>query len=161
MLRVIIDRFESGESALQADFAKPVVEPDHTLCFVLMPFNQPDLQVVYEDFVKPTVEGQCGLRCERADDIFGPNVVMDDVWRALWRARVVVAELTGRNPNVFYEVGLCHAIGKKVLLLAQSIEDIPFDLRHRRVIRYEYSPRGCRELERTLGETIKAMLKEI
>jgi hypothetical protein len=64
------------------------------------------------------------------------------------------------NPNVFYEVGLCHAIGKDVLLLSQSVEDIPFDLRHRRVIQYDYTLRGCIDLESCLYEAINSMLNE-
>jgi hypothetical protein len=63
--------------------------------------------------------------------------------------------------NVFYELGLAHAFGKKVLLLAQSIEDVPFDLRHRRVCLYNYSPKGCKELEKEIVEHIRAILNEI
>ena len=72
-------------------------------CFVLMPFaEQHDLQKVYSDHVKAVVETRCGLRCERADDIYGISGVMQSVWEGINRARLVVADLTGRNPNVFY-----------------------------------------------------------
>ncbi len=71
------------------------------------------------------------------------------------------ADLTDKNANVFYEVGICHAIDKPVLLMAQSIDDVPFDLRHRRILLYEYSPRGCKKLEKALQENILTMLENL
>ncbi len=76
-------------------------------------------------------------------------------------ADVILADLTRKNANVFYEVGICHALGKPVLLLAQSIDDVPFDLRHRRVLLYDYSPRGCKRLEGTLKDNMIAVLREL
>jgi hypothetical protein len=115
---------------------------DAKFCFVVMPFSSDELNIVYEDFVHPAIESECGLRCERGDDLFGSDVIMDNIQRNIERARLVIADLTGRNANVFYEVGIAHTLKKPVLLLAQSISDVPFDLRHRRVLLYEYSPRG-------------------
>jgi nucleoside 2-deoxyribosyltransferase len=128
-------------------------------CFIVMPFADDDLQVVYEDFVRPTVQ-QCKLDCERGDDVFGSNIIMDDILRSIHAADLILADLTRRNANVFYEVGIAHAVGKPVLLIAQSIDDVPFDLRHRRVLLYEYSPRGCRKLETALPNNIYAALGE-
>ena len=127
------------------------------LCFVLMPFGDDMLQQVYEFHIKPTVE-EVGLRCERADDVYGPAVIIDDIWKAINCAQVVLAELTGQNPNVFYELGLCHAIGQDAILMAQDIGDVPFDVRHRRTIIYKPTPRGCKELEEVLGKTLEAAL---
>lgn len=126
-------------------------------CFIVMPFGDVDLQVVYEDFVKPTIE-HVGLECERGDDVFGSNVIMDDILKSIESADLVLADLSRRNANVFYEVGICHALHKPVLLLAQSIDDVPFDLRHRRVLLYEYSARGCKRLEKALPDNIHAVL---
>jgi hypothetical protein len=136
----------------------PLVDP--TRCFVVMPFGSEDLTVVYEDFVRPTITN-CGLVCERGDDLFGSNIVMDDIQHSIETARLIIADLTGKNANVFYEVGIAHALHKPVLLLAQSMNEVPFDLRHRRVLVYEYSPRGCRKLENHLSESIKAMLSDL
>ena len=135
------------------------IPKENGLCFILMPFNEENLQIVYEDFVKPTVEKHFNLRCQRADDIFGASVIVEDIREKIRTAKVIIAELTGRNPNVLYEIGLCHGIERDVVCLAQSKEDIPFDLKHRRVIIYEYSPRGCRKLEKDLIDNIKAVLE--
>src|SRR4051795_6436107 len=86
------------------------------------------------------------------------DVIMDDIARSIQRARLINADLTGRNPNVFYEVGIAHALNKQVLLMTQSIDDVPFDLRHRRALVYEYSPRGCKKLEKDLYDNVQNML---
>ncbi len=127
-------------------------------CFVVMPFNDCDLEIVYDDFLKPVIENECNLICERGDDVFGSNVIMDDIHRSINRASIIIADLTRKNANVFYEVGICHTLSKQVLLIAQTIDDVPFDLRHRRVLLYEYSPRGCKRLEKALKENIISMM---
>jgi nucleoside 2-deoxyribosyltransferase len=83
---------------------------------------------------------------------------MDDITNSIRKARLIVADLTGRNANVFYEVGIAHALNKPVLLMTQSIDDVPFDLRHRRALVYEYSPRGCKKLEKDLLDNVNSML---
>jgi hypothetical protein len=68
-----------------------------------------------------------------------------------------VRKFTGKNPNVFYEVGVAHTVGKEVILVTQSMDDVPFDLRHLRCIVYEYTPRGVRALEANLQNTIRGI----
>ena len=130
----------------------------HDYCFVLMPFGDvSNVQSVYRDHVKTVVE-RCGLRCERADDIYDVSGVMQSVWEGINKARLVVADLTERNPNVFYELGIAHTLGKPVVMLSQSIDFVPFDLRHLRCIVYSYTPRGASQLELALERTIKTLL---
>lgn len=128
-------------------------------CFVLMPFSdEHDLQRVFKQHVKVVVETRCGLRCERADDIYGISGVMQSVWEGINRARVIVADLTGRNPNVFYELGIAHTLGKPVIMLTQSMEFVPFDLRHLRCIVYEYKPSDIERFETILERTVRTVL---
>lgn len=129
-----------------------------TKCFVVMPFDEEGLDVVYEDFVRPTLEVQCRLACQRGDSVFGSNFIMTDILDQIRESDLILADLTGCNPNVLYEVGICDTLEKPVLLLTQSKDDIPFDLRHRRVLLYEYSPHGCKLLERALPAHIRAVL---
>lgn len=105
-------------------------------CFVMMPFAAP-LGGYYESVYKPAIE-KAGLQPVRADaDIFGAGKIMDQVWSGIQRAKVLVAELTSRNPNVFYELGLAHALRKPVVLVSSNEDDVPFDLQHIRVIYYD------------------------
>jgi Lon protease-like protein len=156
-LRVVLD--ELGESALVV-LHNPVFrgrgfKRDESLAFVLMPFTD-RFRPVFENIVKPVIE-RFGLRGVRADDIYGPRPIMEDVWRSINEAQVIIADVTGKNPNVFYEVGLAHAIGKDVIIISQSLEDIPFDLRHLRCIIYLDSVAGFKQFERRLDDTLAAM----
>jgi hypothetical protein len=142
--------------ALHPIFRGHGFELDRDLCFVIMPFGPQELQIAYQDHIRPVLE-RCGLRVQRGDDLYTAGPIIEDVWATINKARLVVADLTGRNPNVFYEVGICHTLGKPVVMLTQRMEDVPFDLRHLRVISYEYTPRGCKLLESALEKAVKGL----
>jgi hypothetical protein len=128
-------------------------------CFVLMAFADTlDLQDVYAKHVKVVIEARCGLRCERADDIYGISGVMQSVWEGINRARLVIADLTARNPNVFYELGIAHTLGKPVIMITQSMDFVPFDLRHLRCLVYEYKPGRIETFEAALEKTVRTVL---
>ena len=127
------------------------------LVFLLSPFGEP-FDGIFADHIKPTVEKIGELNCLRADDIYDIQPVIDDIWRLTNEAKIIIAELTGKNANVFYETGLAHAIGKEVILITQSMDDVPFDLQHHRYIRYEYTPPGIAKFEHELTNTITSIL---
>lgn len=132
---------------------------ENNLCFVLMPFaDERDLQSVYNQHIKPVVS-QAGLRCVRADDINDISGVMQSVWESINRARLIIADLTNRNPNVFYELGIAHTLGKPVIIITQSMDFIPLDLRHLRCIIYEFKPNMIKKFEETLVKTINTVLE--
>lgn len=119
-------------------------------CFVLMPFRA-DLLSLYETCIKPTAEA-AGWSCSRADEIYETRQVMDVVCEQILCADLVLADLTGKNANVFYELGYAHASDKNTILLAQSLEDVPFDLRHRQVIPYRDSKSGRQKLAQSIAK---------
>lgn len=123
--------------------------PDISTCFVLMPFER-RLTEIYERYIKAPIIARTTLQCLRADDIFAPRPIMNDVWREIGRATVIIADLTTRNPNVLYELGLAHALGKHTILVSQNLKDVPFDLRSIRVIVYEDTLTGYDNLTRTV-----------
>jgi hypothetical protein len=111
------------------------IEPTDS-CFVMMPFAPP-LGDYFSKIYEPAIK-KAGLRPVRADaEIFGTGKIMDQVWSGINAAKVLVAELTNRNPNVFYELGLAHALKKPVVLVSSNEDDVPFDLKHIRVIYYD------------------------
>lgn len=128
------------------------------LVFVLSPFSEP-FNTIFRDHIKPIVEQGNAFTCIRADDIYGNKPIIEDIWKSINEAKIVVAELTGRNPNVFYEVGVAHTVGKEVILVTQSMDDVPFDLRHLRCIVYDYTPRGAQTLETNLRNTIDGIIR--
>jgi len=139
-------------------WGKPPDMAKHYDVFVVMPFAEA-LRPVYEDHIKQVVSSM-SLSVGRADDLFSTHAVMADVWSGIANARMIVADCTGRNPNVFYEIGLSHVLGKPVILITQSAEDIPFDLKSIRYIQYTFTPRGMADFEATLRKTIQQVLEE-
>ncbi|GEM_PF-5339487 len=125
-------------------------------CFVLMPFGAKWSDRIWMKQIKPIVEA-CGLPCFRADDLYGNNV-MEDVAKGITESRIIIAEITDRNPNVFYELGAAHALGKNVILLAQNENDIPFDIRSHRCILYEDNLDGYEILRTNLQRCIDEIL---
>lgn len=123
--------------------------------FVLMPFAN-ELKPVYEDNMKAVAQS-AKMSIARGDDFFTSEQIMDEIWTAMVNAKIIVADCTGRDPNVFYEIGLAHAIGKPTILIAQNADDVPFDLRHRRYIHYAYTPQGMKEFEANLQHTIDSI----
>lgn len=102
--------------------------------FVLMSFDN-DFEALYTDFIRPVLE-ECGFAVERADDIENHQNILRDIIEAIDRSDLVIAELTGNNPNVLYELGLAHALKKPVIHLTQALEEVPFDLRSYRILEY-------------------------
>jgi len=131
---------------------------NESLVFVLSPFSKA-FNTIFNDHIKTTVENIENYTCIRADDIYDNRPIIEDVWKSINEARIIISELTGRNPNVFYETGIAHTVGKEVILLTQSIDDVPFDLKHLRCIVYDYTPRGVPILETELRNTIEAITR--
>jgi hypothetical protein len=96
--------------------------------FVLMPFDRS-----FDDLFRLGIKAACeaaGAYCERLDDQIFQENMLDRIYNEIAKADIVVAEMTGRNANVFYEVGYAHALGKRVVPMTKAIDDIPFDLQH-------------------------------
>jgi hypothetical protein len=129
-------------------------------CFVLMPFS-PEFDALYENAIRPAVHGTRLLRCLRADEIYGPRPIMADIWASINDAFVLIADVTGRNPNVLYELGLAHAVHKPVVLMTQAISDVPFDLRAIRCIVYSNDRAGRAQLSDQLAGTLAEMLRHV
>lgn len=129
---------------------------DKDSVFVIMPFTQTWSNDVWEQVIKPSVN-EVGMQAVRADDLYGANI-MEDVWQSILQAAIIICDTTGRNPNVFYELGIAHTLGKKVLLLTQNIEDIPFDLQAYRHIQYSTSISGGNQLKEKIKKYIKETL---
>ena len=122
--------------------------------FVLMPFDEGST-ALYTDFIRPVLEEK-GLTVARADDIESNRNILRDVIEGIDKCDLVVAELTGNNPNVLYELGLAHALRKPVLHLTQNIDDVPFDLRSYRMIEYSRDFSKIGEAKEKLGSNARA-----
>jgi hypothetical protein len=127
---------QQNGTALLHKLGKDVKIAEGDSCFVMMPFAAPHgsyYQTIYEPAIR-----KAGLKPIRADsEIFGTGKIIDQISSGIRAAKVLVAELTTRNPNVFYELGLAHGLQKPVVLVSSNENDVPFDLKHIRVIYYD------------------------
>jgi hypothetical protein len=121
------------------------IEP--SLMSVMMPFH-PSFDAVYATLQRTAAAA--GLRCRRADDIWENPTIIQDVVSLIDRSSIVICDCTGRNPNVFYEIGIAHALGREVILITQAEADIPFDLRHLRFVQYLNNGEGLNMLSTCL-----------
>jgi hypothetical protein len=123
-------------------------------CFVMMPFGT-WFDRYYQEIYVPAIK-EAGYEPRRADELFTTGSVVEQIWEEIERASVLLADLTDKNPNVFYELGLSHADCKPVIFTAGRLEDVPFDLRHLRVIIYEVrAPRWAQELQESITKYLK------
>lgn len=134
--------------------------PEHesielALVSAMMPFDSA-FDAVYSSIREAA--DNAGLRCRRADDIWENVAIIQDVVSLIDRSRIVICDCTGRNPNVFYETGIAHTLGRDVILITQSEHDIPFDLRHLRYVRYLNNGEGRAVLKHSLQARMQTLL---
>lgn len=94
------------------------------------------------------------IDCKRADDIWDNSILIQDVFDLIYTSKVVITDFTDRNPNVFYETGIAHTLGKIVIPITQAVSDIPFDLRHHRALTYLGNAEGLAKLETDLEKKL-------
>lgn len=136
-------------------FEVPKVPREDDLVSVMMPFDL-SFNNVYKSIT--TAASNVRMRCARADDIWNHSVVIQDVFELIYRSRIVVVDFSNRNPNVMYETGIAHTLGRDVVPISQSLEHVPFDLRHHRVLVYLANNEGLKTLEARLEERLGVIL---
>jgi hypothetical protein len=141
----------------EARFANARSDPRKPMCFLIMPFA--GFEEVYR-VLKETVEKH-GFRCERADTSFITKPIIDDIMMFISKADLIIVDLSGKNPNVFYEAGVATALKKKVIHIAQSTDDLTFDVKHLRTFIYEFDFGGDRRLVENLDKAIKETMSSL
>src|SRR5215475_327541 len=128
-------------------------------CFIVMPFGQDWSRDVHRILTRACEE--VGVRPVRGDDLFTPTDLLEDIWQGLNAADFVIADITGRNANVFYELGIAHTLAKPVLILSRDAVDIPSDLATRRVILYGHPGADWHEdLARMISEAVAKIVED-
>lgn len=128
-------------------------------CFVMMPFGEWQDRYYREIYVHAIKDA--GLEPVRGDELYHTGSVVEQIWEQIEKAKILVADLSGRNPNVFYELGLAHAAAKPVIFTAANIDDVPFDLRHLRVIVYDIrEPNWGVKLKQNMTDYLRNAVRE-
>jgi hypothetical protein len=146
--------YAGGTSEIQ--FQNFRVATDDPSLFVVMQFGAP-YDILYQEVIQP-VSRKAGFKVLRGDDVFRPGVILQDIIRSIVESDVIVADITPTNPNVFYELGYAHALQKPTILLAnRQLEKLPFDISGYRVIFYDDTIGGKREIEITLEKHLESI----
>lgn len=125
------------------------------MIFVLMPFDD-EFDDVFEHLIKTPLEAM-GYSVRRADSLFNQQQILKDVIRGIADAAVVIADVTGLNGNVLYELGLAHAMGKRTVMITQRLDELPFDLRPYRANEYSTRFNRADELSQLLTDIGRAV----
>jgi hypothetical protein len=150
--QVGVAAWSSGQISF-TDFALLRQTPE---AFVVMQFGDP-YDDLYRDVIVPTCT-ELGFEARRADDVYSPGIILQDIVTGLVRAQVVIAEITPVNANVFYELGYAHALGKPTILLAERDRTLPFDVSGYRCIFYDNTIGGKAIVQESLARHLKNIL---
>lgn len=128
-------------------------------CFVMMPFGE-WFDRYYQEIYAPAIK-EAGFEPVRGDELFNTGSVVEQIWEQIEKSKLLLADLSGKNPNVFYELGLAHAARKPVVFAAAQLDDVPFDLRHLRVIIYDIrEPEWAARLRKSVADYLRNAAKE-
>ncbi|MBI1792039.1 MAG: hypothetical protein HYR60_31315 [Acidobacteria bacterium] len=139
----------------KVSFSGFAVDGGRPRAFVAMEFTEP-FDTFYREVIQQQAES-AGFDVVRIDEKAGPGVIFQDIQREIQQAEIVIAEITPANPNVFYELGYAHALGKPTILLARRGSQLPFDIRSYRVVFYSDTIGGKPEVERSLRRHLDAI----
>ena len=142
-----------GEKDILVSNYRVSAEPG--IVFVVMQFTT-IYNELYDDVIVPVCKS-LGLAPVRGDETFGPGVIIADIAQKIIEAKVVIADITPANPNVYYEVGYAHALNKPTILVAEKDTKLPFDVSPYRVLFYENSIGGKRKVEDGLIKHLKSI----
>lgn len=159
---ILTQSFTVTSSVRSEQFYGTAVETSRPRVFVMMPFSEP-FDTLYKEVIKPVAEDQLGFEIVRVDEIAAPGIILDDIQRQIAGSHAVVAEISTRNPNVFYELGYAHALGKPAILLVrrQDSAEVPFDIKGYRAIHYDDSIGGKRIVEKNLRAHLEAVKRGV
>jgi hypothetical protein len=126
---------------------------DPKLILVLTPFSEDERRTFQ---IIQRICTQAGFRCVRGDEDYTPSDILSHVVKLIVKARIIIGNISGRNPNVFYELGIAHALGKQTLLISQALDDVPFDVAGLRILLW----RSRQDLEQSLSQALLRIMAD-
>ena len=136
-------------------FEVPNKPLNEKLVAVMMPFDS-SFTGTFESIKKACKE--VDLECKKANNIWENSTFIQDIFELIFTSKIVIGDFTNKNTNVFYEIGIAHTLGKTVIPISQSIDDVPSDLRHHRVLKYLPNTEGYAELQKELKKRLQTLI---
>lgn len=143
---------DGGVRIVPKVFTLPKASPARDAAAVMMPLS-PEFDPVYETI--RTACSDAGYQCRRASDIWEESTIIQDIFNLIYKAHVVIVDFTTKNRNVFYETGIAHTLGRHVVPIARDMNDVPFDIKHHRVLKYSNDDVGLAQLRHSLAGRLK------
>jgi hypothetical protein len=137
-------------------FQVPDAKVERDLVAIMMPFDA-EYNPIHNG-IKIACKN-AGCRCLRVDDIWEESAIIQDIFNLIFKAYIIVVDFTGKNPNVMYETGIAHTLGKHVIPISQSIDDVPFDMKQHRVLKYLPNKEGIEAMVAKLSEKLRQVSK--
>ncbi len=135
-------------------FKVPDCERQSDLVAVMMPFaGYANVHAAIKNACK-----KAGFKCLRADDIWEDSTIVQDIFTLIYKSHIVVSDFSQRNPNVLYETGIAHCLGRTVVPITRDLEDVPSDLRHHRACVYLPNAEGLSVLEAELAKRLRSLM---
>ena|ERR1035437_837784 len=135
------------------------ISTERPKAFVVMQFSEP-----YNELYQEVIHRICDefkIDAKRADEVYGPGVIIADIVKQIVESKVIIAEITPANPNVYYEIGYAHALGKPTILIAEKATALPFDVSPFRVLFYENTIAGKKRIEDGLRRHLESILGRV
>lgn len=127
--------------------------------FVVMPFENNQLDILYKSILIPAIESIFRITCNRGDDLLGSTIIVDHVLKEIRESDFILVDLTALNPNVMFEAGYAAALGKKILYLARQSQHIPHNIMSERILKYEHSHIGYERIGKVVVSEIDTWRK--
>ncbi len=128
--------------------------------FLIMPFREEWSDDTFD--VIQDISNRVNCKLIRGDDLFAPSIIVDDIWREINKAEIIIADITIHNANVFYEIGIAHTLGKQVILIRKEDgQDAPFDIKLWRYYEYDLSPIKAKRFKEQMVLLINKILNKI
>lgn len=149
-----VDPQVSSWSDLGSIFKKKEFKLEPNYIFLLIPLT-PAFKRIYDTQVIPALR-TIGYHASSADQDLRIGAIIEQIWESIGKSRLIIADVTGRNPNVFYELGLAHAINKDCIIVTQNENDVPFDIQHLRYLKYSDNEVGWKKFVEDLTKFMQA-----
>ena len=133
-----VSKLSEGFDIVKKPQVKTTAKGDSKNVFVLMPFED-QFQTIYHNVIKPLIES-LGYSVSKADQDLRIGSVIEQIQESIRNSFLIIADVSGKNSNVFYEIGFSHGLKREVLVITQNEDDIPFDISHIRHFKYAYNP---------------------